>query len=378
MGRIFEDGFDHYGLDETNMLDGVYANANTANSRMGLQTSIVATGTHAVTFNNRIDAGSGNEDTLALRKVLPTAIDKIGQTCRVYFPNLPSVNNASVIMACITSVATTPHLDIVVDSNGAIRVYRGAFYGGSPTEGTLIATSDPVIVASAWNHVEIQVYLHDTDGWIRVAVNGVHRFQATGLDTKHGSSLIHSVGWGMKEDQGDFLMDDLILYDFTGDPATDTDFCPTYDGGTGIATGYIGELQVMWLQPDADTAEDDWVPSTGSDAYAMVDEATPNDADYITSGSVGDLTEFALADLPEEITYIRGLTVWGRLSKSDAGSAFIKFGMKSVAATEDAPERPITVEPTYWWDQINEDPDSGARWTRASFNAAWMRLTRSV
>lgn len=172
-------------------------------------------------------------------------------------------------------------------------------------------------------------------------------------------------------------MDDLYLYDFVGDSAVDTDFVPATDG-SGKATGYIGELQVMYLPPNADTAEDDWVPSTGTDAYAMVDEVNPNDADYISSATANDLTEFALTDLPEEITYVRGLQLIGRMSKSDAGAAMIKFGMKSDASTDDADERPITVEPTYWWDFMNVDPDTGTRWTRASLNAAWLRLTRSV
>lgn len=374
MARLFEDGFDHYGLTETNMNDGVYATVESSNGRCTLSTEQVATGTHSVKF-----VGTYDGDTTPLRKVLPVATDKLGITGRFYFQNLPTSNTGSVIAEFFTATAARGHLAATVDSNGAIRFYRGNRYDFTGDDGTLVATSDPILVPSAWNHVEIQVYLHDTDGWVRVAVNGVHRYQATGLDTKFNTDSCFGVGQGNRDSGGPaFFMDDYIIYDFTGDPATDTDFCPTYDGGTGIATGYIGELQVMWLQPNADTLEDDWVPSTGSDSYAMVDEADPNDADYIESGTVGDLTEFDMADLPEEITYIRGLTVWGRLSKSDAGAAFIKLGMKSVAATTDAPERPLTVEPTYWWDQINEDPDTGTRWTRDSFNDAWMRLTRSV
>ena len=40
------------------------------------------------------------------------------------------------------------------------------------------------------------------------------------------------------------------------------------------------------VQPGADTAAGDWVPSTGSDLFAMIDEATPNDADYISTDSL--------------------------------------------------------------------------------------------
>jgi hypothetical protein len=375
MARLFEDGFDHYGLDETNMLDGVYAQAEQV-----LSAAQVATGTHSIYFSNTNSVfGSGG----CLRKVLPAAKDKMGAMARFYFPDAPHDHGRSGIFCFMTASPTRSQISVSVDANGCLRFYRGATGADFTASGTLIAQSDPIIVMSAWNHIEVQVYIHDTEGWVRAAVNGVHRYEATGLDTKYNAdnivSVSHMISYlsGFAGSTADFYMDDLILYDFVGDSAVDTDFVPTTDGA-GKATGYIGELQVMWLPPNGDTAEADWAKSSGADGYALVDETTPNDADYIFSSAAADLTEFALTDLPEEITYIRGLTVWGRMSKSDAGAAMIRFGMKSVAAVTDAPERPVTVEPTYWWDQVNLDPNSAARWTRASLNAGWMRLTRSA
>lgn len=373
--RLHGDGFDHYGLDETNMLDGTYAQA----SQVTLST-FAATGTHSlqITGNNGLSTFSG------LRKVLPASKDKLGVQMRVYMSSLPTQPYVACIASFNTSSPNTAQVAAFFDANGAIRFVRGRTWGGdfaSSTDGTLIAQTDPILVASAWNHIEIQIYIHDSAGWVRVAVNGVHKFQATGLDTKHNSDNIVSVAQCRPyldgSGGGTFYMDDYVIYDFTGTAAVDTDWCPTVDG-SGVATGYIGDLQGIYRKPTADTSEDDWVPSTGSDAYAMVDEATPNDADYITSANAGDLTELSLEDLPEEITYIRGIDIVGRMSKADAGACMIKYGMKSVAATDDADERPLTVEPTYWIDQMNVDPDSSARWTRASFNAAWLRLTRSA
>jgi hypothetical protein len=172
-------------------------------------------------------------------------------------------------------------------------------------------------------------------------------------------------------------MDDYIIYDFVGDPAVDTDFCPPTDGA-GKATGYIGELQVWPLFPNGDTAQADFLKSTGTEGFPLINEHTPSDADYIYSLAAGDLSEFDLDDLPVEITYIRGLGIHQRLSKADAGAAMSQVGMKSVVATSDADERPVTVEPTYWRDAIDVDPNSDARWTRESLNAAWLRFTRSV
>lgn len=375
MARLFGDGFDHYGTDETNMTDGVYAQVYGQ-----LSTTVAATGTHSFLC----DTATGLLTHEGLRKVLPASKDKMGAMAHFYFGSLPSQPYEAAIFSFLTSDPQRAQLEAFLDPNGAIRFVRGAqTYGltGSSTSGTLIATTDPIIVTSAWNHIEVQVYIHDTLGWIRVAVNGVHRYAGTGLDTKYDSTNIVSCSqhrsYLSNSAGGNFYIDDLIYYDFVGTSSTDTDFCPAVDG-SGVATNYIGELQGMWNYPNGNTAEDDWSKSTGSSAYPLVGKTTPNDATYIYSTAAGDLTELDLTDLPAEITYIRGVDYWGRMAKSDSGAAMTKFGAKSSASATDATERPITVEPTYWWDQINLDPATAARWTRTGFNASKYRITRSV
>lgn len=374
MARLWGDGFDHYGTSESNMLDGAYANYKGA-----LSTAQVATGTHSFLVND--DGGLTSFD--GLRKVLTSSKTKMGASARFYFPSLPPVNGKANIFAFHSSDANRTQISINVDSNGAIRVYRGQYWNLNGTIGTLIATSDPLISASAFNHIEVQVNISDTVGWVRVAVNGVHRYELTGLDTQYDSSGILSVSHHLNQWSGDsstdgqFYMDDLTYYDFTGTAATDTDWCPTVDG-SGVATNYIGELQGFLCIATADTAEADWTKSTGTTGYNLIGKATPADATYIASGTATDLSEFTLTDLAADITYIRGLDFHSRLSKSDSGAALYKVGMKSVAATSDATEIPMTVTPTYWHAQINVDPNSSARWTRPSFNAAWLRQLRSA
>jgi hypothetical protein len=275
-----------------------------------------------------------------------------------------------------------------VDSNGGITVIRGGdtfgqfnlTYAGGSSTAPIIAQTDPLITAAAWNHIEVQAYIHATAGWVRVAVNGVHRFEATGLNTQFDTSKIASVSQRRSfivNTGSDFYLDDYFIYDFTGTSSVDTDFCPTTDG-SGLATNYIGDLQVWPLFPNGDTAQADWAKSSGTVGYSLIDEVPPDDAGYISSSAAGNLSEFDLDDLPSTITYVRGLGLHQRLSKSDAGAAMTKAGMKSAAATSDATERPVTVAPTYWRDQINVDPNSSARWTRASLNAGKLRLTRSI
>lgn len=373
--RLWEDGFDHYGV-AANMLDGSYAQ----NENVTISAAQSVTGGYSA-YHTGYDE---NSSIAGLRWVLPVAIDKVGAVSRFYFPSLPSVNTACGIFDFVSDAPNRSQVICFVDGNGALRFYRGAYYGTNGDVGTLLVTTDPLISSNSWNHIEVQIYSHDTLGWIRVAVNGVHRFEATGLDTAYNATKIASIaqhkpyyGGAPTANNINWYQDDYYIYDFTGNSAVDTDFCPTVDGA-GKATSYIGELQVWPLFPNGDTAQADWQKSTGVDGYALIDEHSPDDGDYIFSTAAADLSEFALDDLPVDITYIRGLGIHGRLSKSDAGAAMIKLGMKSVLATDDADARPVTTIPTYWRDPIDVDPNSSARWTRDSLNAAWLRLTRSA
>lgn len=356
MARLHGDGFDHYGDDESNMLDGEYAQASGGE----ISATIVATGTRSWHCNGK----TGLLALEGLRKVLPAAKNKLGQMGRFYFPALPTSLYANCICAMLTASPQKAQIQFFVDANGCIRVVRGGdtfqTTGDNLGGGTLIAQSDPIIVAAAQNHIEVQAFIDDAVGWVRVAVNGVHKYEATGLDTKHNADNVVSIAQhGSYIVAPDFYLDDYALYDFVGDPARDTDWCPTYDGG-GKATGYIGDLQGMYLPPNANTAQDAWLKSAGVSAFALVDETNPDDADYIYSTAAGNLTELGLTDLPPEITYVRGIDIIGRMSKADGGAAMTKFGMKSVASNIDAAERPVTVEPTYWRDQANVDPNTGA------------------
>jgi hypothetical protein len=372
--RLWEDGFDHYG-SASHMTDNSYA---TVGSNVSISTAHPATGTSGVYINGQNDTSNSQ----CLRWVLPTSKTKMGAAGRFYFDNLPAGNIGANIFDFLSGDSRKPQVTCLIDSNGALRFLRGRNYFTINGEnGTLIAQSDPVVTGGANNHIEVQVFIDSSAGWVRAAVNGVHRFEATGLNTQFDTSGICSIaqsqGISGGTGSGPFYMDDYYLYDFTGNSAVDTDFCPTVDG-TGKATNYIGELQVWPLFPNGDTAQADWAKSSGTVGYSLINEASPDDSGYIYSTAAGNLSEFDLDDLPTQITYIRGLGIHARMSKSDAGAAQLKLGMKSVAATSDASARPITTIPSYWVDQINVDPNSSSNWTRTSLNAAKLRLTRSV
>lgn len=56
---------------------------------------------------------------------------------------------------------------------------------------------------------------------------------------------------------------------------------------SGVVTETIG-------RPTSDISNTGWTASTGSDLFAMLDEVTPDDADYIVATSVGAICELDL------------------------------------------------------------------------------------
>lgn len=59
---------------------------------------------------------------------------------------------------------------------------------------------------------------------------------------------------------------------------------------SAFATSSFGTI----ARPGSDTSNTGWTPSTGSDLYAMIDEVTPNDADYISTTSAGSVCKLGL------------------------------------------------------------------------------------
>lgn len=73
-------------------------------------------------------------------------------------------------------------------------------------------------------------------------------------------------------------------------------------------------LQPTFGRPDTDTLAGLWLPITGTDLYAMVDEANAVDADYIYSDQtpVNDAVDLGLSPLLQPIRGTVTLSVRGR------------------------------------------------------------------
>lgn len=159
-------------------------------------------------------------------------------------------------------------------TTGALAVYRGATQIG--------VSSAALISTSTWYFIEIKVVFNNTTGSVEVKLDGVTKINETSIDTCAGANE---------------YANQVRVYS-NGDRVYVDDFYICDTAGTKN-NNFLGDITIKALYPVADGTYSDFTPSTGSDNYAMVDEAQlASDTDHNESSTLGhkdtyDVTTFS-------------------------------------------------------------------------------------
>ena len=174
----------------------------------------------------------------------------------------------------ICSFIDTSSTQLVVDflEDGTIFIDR---YSGNR-----LATSDPgVLIANTWQYLEIKITIHNSTGSVALRINGVEVASASGIDTQYtGNAYVNIFRLSGSGSTYDTYIDDLYICDDSGSKNND----------------FLGDINITTLYPNADGTYSQFTPSSGSDHYALVDEAqlTNDDADYTESSTAGNKETF--------------------------------------------------------------------------------------
>ena len=106
---------------------------------------------------------------------------------------------------------------------------------------------------------------------------------------------------------------------------------------TGTASGQAQTI----ARPTSDISNTGWTPSTGSDLYAMLDEVSPDDADYISTSSVGAVCKFGMNATAFPGSASQQLSLRASSSTGNGLSVTIKDGATTIAS------RTLTLTPTF-------------------------------
>lgn len=344
---LWADGFDAYGADEAQMADGLWAS-----SSGDLVTTPVRTGTHSYHL-------SGNTDG---RRVFGGPLVTAGVAAAFFLGALPASDNTT---NCFTfaDAGNIPQVTIAIDTTGILSAWRGGPGVGDHYNTKLGDTGAPVLTANAWNHVEAKVKIHGSTGTVEVRVNGATVLALSGQNTGSAgetSQVRFDVNGAFTLG---YYLDDLVAWDTSG----------------SLNNDFVGDVKVFTDLPNADTADVDWTPLTGSDRYAMIDEVPADgDTSYDESTTAGDKMGVTFPALDAAVAQVLGVILVTKTKKTDAGACTLQVSIDSGGSQDAGAANPITTAYTYRFDVFETDPDTAAPWVPAAAGAAALVLERTV
>jgi len=277
-----------------------------------------------------------------------------------------------VRFACYLNISGTNEMSVVWFNDSAnggqgmvtwsmadyyMRVYRGTSIGTN-----LLAISSIPVPMTAWHTFEVRWQISSaTIGIVEVWVDGNRLINATNVDNTNTANL-----------NVQYLQ---VGFSFTppGSPNINFDDLAVNDTLGTINNAQIGDGRVALLVPNGPGSNTNMTRG-GTDSganWSQVDEVPMSMTDYVQSATPGARDTYALQNIPAYVTgwAINAVEIvgYGQLSDSLAGS--LAPTLVSGATTSESAAAAMTTSPTYFRQQYETDPNTGAAWTAAALNA---------
>lgn len=349
------DGFEHYGVDETKMLEGVGGASawSEVNAAWDLSTANPATGTTHMRLTETASFGS-----LPLRRALGQSKQVSGFGYRFQVDELPAREEDDgdqfLQMLDFRDVANGEQIRIQLGTEGSVHALRGS---------TSLGRSDPCIAAGGYHHFEAKAKIANAGGYVEARVNEVTVLNLPGIDTQSTANAetsqfrIKQAGTGVSTDlnYNTFDVDDVFAWD---DDASDPE---------NTVVDFVGDKGCYYLPVIADTPEADWEKSSGVSGYPLLDELAPNDADYIADTTGAARSIFDVAPLPDNVAELIAAMPVIRARKEESGTVEIRGGVVVDADESYGPTDAPSTEFAYLRPGPKTvDPSTGVAWANTA------------
>lgn len=214
--ELWKDGFDHYGGDINQILNGAWGNFSAA--VLGAPSYGARTGSYALKFNATGFARRG------LGSAKSTVIVSMGAT----LDGLGVVQLTTLLDPASAAIST-----LSVNSDGSLTFTAGT---------TTILSQNQVIKSGTWHHVEAEYALGAQT--VEVRVDGVTVLSGATVNYPEATATQVEISRSGGGSGFDFYVDDVIVRDDTGTRNN----------------GFEGDLRVATLYPNADEAAQGWTP----------------------------------------------------------------------------------------------------------------------
>ena len=222
--------------------------------------------------------------------------------------------------------------------------------------GTTLGTATVNVPVNLWTWVELHFKLHATAGVVEAWINGVQVLNLTAQNTINNSGAT-SITSGTLIKNGNFTaaFDDLYILDTTG---------------SSPLNGRLGDCRIYTAVPTTDAGPNNGTPSTGTNHWAVVNEAQYNTTNYTTiTNTSGQGEYFTTASFLGTTQTVYAVKVTAVAEKSDAGAANNEIGIKSGSTWAYGSSYPLATTWSFSSAMFTVDPATSAQWTASATNS---------
>ena len=350
MALIWADGFDHQG-SLANCLPGyqffgsnyggiAYSNAN---ARTG--NCIRFTQLRTSYFRRVLDEPS---DIIGVS--IANRLDEAGSEYAAGLKMRPaSIFIESATFGTLCRVAALPNLGV------------GIFNSAD----ALIGQSVPNLVAlTSYQHWEVKVTRDPVSNTASIEV----RLDSQPVVTVHGLAMAVPIGsitiGNLNGDAfavgADWYVDDFIIWDTSGNTNND----------------WLSDRRCVTLFPNADTVEQDWVPSTGVTGWNLLDETPYDIGDFVTANNNGDISSFEKSASPVEVIGIAGVRLVAVAWRNDAGLSGLRVGISNNGILGNSERFVPSLVPSFYSAIFNNNPATGLPWSLNDYENSIISIMR--
>lgn len=224
----------------------------------------------------------------------------------------------------------------------------GRLIASTPTTQLGIA-DDRCLVNNVWHYVEVEFFLHNSIGTVKVYLDGV---LVPGLD-----DIIAQTKAISDIDIGQFCIEPGNLATLYYD-----DLYVEVDGLTRV-----GEGRMEALRPTSTTSNSGFTQSTGGTIWGVLDETQIDISDFASATAAGSVFRVGLSDLALPPEKIYGVQVESASQKTEAGTRTVRNKIFDTSVTVNGVTRAQTLN-TFLWnrDWLNVTPNTGVPFTQSS------------
>ncbi len=349
---MFVESFDHYnGLAAGG---GLLSRWTISDAALSARQAMV-TGRHGT--GQAFSAGAGSSGTIHQTNCL--LADRKGNNFsvtnfRMHVALAPKSTTASGSECGFGLCANNNQIQLALQwlSNSWRLVRWGGVAGGSPA--AVLYTSAAIYTnPNEFHSFSLKGNIHASTGAVDLAIDGVQVFTGSSLNTGTGTIDRVAFAQGNADAGAGVIADDLVV--------------------ENTNSAYLPDLRIDPLPPNSDGGTLNWVPSTGSDHYAVVDEMPMNTTDYLQGSTVGDIDLLGLPNLASTPNSILGVNLVGFANKSDVTARSWNLGVQSGATSSNGSDEALGTSVEYFHRLLETDPNTAAAWAAAGVNALQLR-----